>query len=123
MKNARFANTEKQQKMFFHVDLILRIGYRWIFREDLISPIWQKFAKISKICLVNNFSPQGSSLIKWLKLSKIFESEFILTVQPCKLYNNKYMIASRQIANTKIFAFIAALVLKLLSCTILFIRQ
>ena len=41
----------------FRVDLISRIAYRWIFREDLISPIWQKFAKIAKICLVNNFSP------------------------------------------------------------------
>ena len=31
-----------------------------------------------------------------------------------KLYNNKYMIASTQIANTEIFAFIAVLVFQLL---------
>ena len=29
-----------------------------------------------------------------------------LKVQSCKLYNNKYMIASTQIKNTEIFAFI-----------------
>ena len=37
----------------------LRIGYRWIFSRGLISRIWQKVAKIAKICLVNNFSPEG----------------------------------------------------------------
>ena len=30
-----------------------------------------------------------------------------LKVQSCKLYNNKYTIASTEIANTEIFAFIA----------------
>ena len=38
-----------------------------------------------------------------------------LQVQSCKLYNNKYMIASTQITNTEIFAFITVLVFKLLS--------
>ena len=33
------------------------------------------------------------------------------------------MIASTQITNTKIFAFIAALVFKLLSCNVLFINR
>ena len=33
-----------------------------------------------------------------------------LKVQSCKLYNNKYMIASTQITNTEIFAFIDVLV-------------
>ena len=28
---------KKEKKIFFCVDLISRIGYRWIFREDLIS--------------------------------------------------------------------------------------
>ena len=37
-----------------------------------------------------------------------------LKVQSCKLYNNKHMIASRQITNTDIFTFIAVLVFKLL---------
>ena len=36
-----------------------------------------------------------------------------LKVLSCKLYNNKYMIASTQITNTEIFAFIAVLVFKL----------
>ena len=34
---------------------------------------------------------------------------FSLTVQSCKLCKNKYMIASAQIANPEIFAFIAVL--------------
>ena len=34
-----------------------------------------------------------------------------LKVHLCKLYNNKYMIASAQITNTEIFAYIAVLVL------------
>ena len=46
-----------------------------------------------------------------------------LKVQSRKLYDNKYMIASTQIRNTKIFAFIAALVFKLLSHKILFINR
>ena len=41
-------------------------------------------------------------------------------VQSCKLYNNKYMIASTQISNTEISAFIAVLVFKLLSRKVLF---
>ena len=44
-----------------------------------------------------------------------------LTVQSCKLYNNKYMVASTQITKTEIFALIAALVFKLLSRKLLFI--
>ena len=34
-----------------------------------------------------------------------------LKVQSCKLYNNKYVIASTQLTNTESFAFIAVLVL------------
>ena len=47
---------------------------------------------------------------------------FILKVQPCKLCNNKYMIASTQITNTEIFALISVLVFKLLSRNVLFIN-
>ena len=39
------------------------------------------------------------------------------------LYNDKYLIASTQITNTEIFAFIAVLVFKLLSRKILFINR
>ena len=35
-----------------------------------------------------------------------------LKVQSCKLYNNKYMVASTEITNTEIFAFIAVLVIE-----------
>ena len=44
-------------------------------------------------------------------------------VQSCKLYNKKYIIALTQIKNTEIFAFIAVLVLKLLSRKFLFIKR
>ena len=37
----------------------------------------------------------------------------------CKLYNNKYMIASTQIANTEIFAFNDVQVLKIMSYKVL----
>ena len=47
----------------------------------------------------------------------------IIKVQSCKLYNNKYMITSTQMANTEIFAFIAVLVFKLLSFKVLFINR
>ena len=46
-----------------------------------------------------------------------------LKVQSCKLYNDKYMIASTQIIGTEVFAFIVALVFKLLSRKVLFIKR
>ena len=46
-----------------------------------------------------------------------------LKVQSCKLYNSKYMIASKQVTNTEIFAFIAVLVFKSLSHNVLFINR
>ena len=48
---------------------------------------------------------------------------FILKVQSCKLYNNKYMIAWTLIKNTEIFAFIAVVVFRLLSCKVLLINR
>ena len=50
-------------------------------------------------------------------------SLYKLKVQSCKLCNNKYMIASTQITNTEIFAFIAVLVFMLLSRKVLFINR
>ena len=47
----------------------------------------------------------------------------LLKVQSCKLYNNKYMIASTQITNTEILALIAVPVFKLLSRNFLFINR
>ena len=46
-----------------------------------------------------------------------------MKVQPCQLYNNKYMVASKQINNTEVFAFIDVLVFKLLSCKVLFVNK
>ena len=39
----------------------------------------------------------------------VYGEVFTLKVQSCKLYNNKYLIASTQVTNTDIFAFIAIL--------------
>ena len=50
-------------------------------------------------------------------------SIILLKVQSCKLRNNKCMIASIQITNTEIFAFIAVLVFELLSRKLLFINR
>ena len=47
----------------------------------------------------------------------------ILKVQLHKLYNNKYVIASTQMTNTEIFAFIAVVVFKLMSHKVLFINK
>ena len=49
----------------------------------------------------------------------LIKKRFLLKVESFKLYNI-YMIASTQIPNTKMFAFIALLVLKLLSRKVLF---
>ena len=46
-----------------------------------------------------------------------------LKVQSCKSYSNKCMITLTQIRNTEVFAFIAVLVFKLLSCKVLFINR
>ena len=48
---------------------------------------------------------------------------FNLKVQSCKLYDNKYMIASVQIKNTEIVTFVSVLVLKLLSRKVLFTNR
>ena len=47
----------------------------------------------------------------------------ILKVQLRKLHNNKYVIASTQMTNTEIFAFIAVVVFKLMSHKVLFINK
>ena len=46
-----------------------------------------------------------------------------LKVRSCKLYNNKYTVALKQITNTEIFAFIAVLFFKLLSRKFLFLNR
>ena len=44
-------------------------------------------------------------------------------VQSVQLYDNKYMIASTQITNAEIFAFMAVLVFKLLRRKVFFINK
>ena len=64
--------------------------------------------------------------ILWCLLDfKTFDtlSTFFLNVKPCKLCNNKYMIASTQITNTKIFAFISVLVFNLLNRKVVFVKR
>ena len=46
-----------------------------------------------------------------------------LKVQSCKLYSNKYTIASNQITKTEIFAFLVIVDFKLLSRKVLFINR
>ena len=46
-----------------------------------------------------------------------------LKVQPCKLSNNKDIIASAQMTNTEIFTFIILQTLKLLKRNFLFINR
>ena len=46
-----------------------------------------------------------------------------LKVQPCKSYNNKYIITLTQITNTEIFAFKAVVVFKLLNHEVLFTNR
>ena len=85
--------------MFFH-GTVIRTG---IVRKSLV------------ICATQ----LASGLL--LKILKYFE--LMLKVQSCKLYNDKFVIASRQIPNTEIFAFIAVLVFKLSSCKSLFTNR
>ena len=55
--------------------------------------------------------------------SQITRCRTYLKVQSCKLYNNKYMIASTQIPNTEIFEFMAVLLFKLLRRKVLLINR
>ena len=56
-------------------------------------------------------------------ISKKAPSSKNLKLQSCKLHNDKYMIASTQMTNTEIFAFIAIPVFTLLSRKLLFINR
>ena len=58
-----------------------------------------------------------------LKIDFPISYKQVSKVQSCKLYFNKYMIASAQITKAEIFALIAVLVSKLLSHKVLFINR
>ena len=51
---------------------------------------------------------------KIFKVCLAIFQHYEIKVQSCKLYNNKYTIASKQITNTEIATSIAVLVIKLL---------
>ena len=82
----------------------------------------QMLFKIGNLKIFAIFPPVLESLFNKVAAS--------LKVQSFKLYNymelfhdNKYMVASTRITNTNIFAFIVALVFKLLSRKVLFINR
>ena len=64
-----------------------------------------------------------SAKVSYCQSSDIWEGTLVLKVQSCELYNNKYMIASTQITNTEIFAFLSVLVFKILSRKVLFTNR
>ena len=96
------------------------------FHEKDCTPKSSKTTK--KLCktLLNIFSitmQQRTSANFVLILLHFKPPKVSLKVQSCKLYDNEYMIALTQIANTEIFAFIAVHVFKLLTCKVLFINR
>ena len=119
----------------FHSDILLRrkiwmsnlftklvIGNFWIFSHAYFSS--SCFLSIFGWCylegIVNSDNEASNNSITTQYSIKLLGN---LQVQSCKLYNNKYLIASTQITNTEIFTFIAVLVFKLLSCKVLFISR
>ena len=48
---------------------------------------------------------------------------YLLKVQSCKLYNDKYIIVIKQVTNIETLAFVAVLVFKLLSRKVLITNQ
>ena len=111
-------------------------GFFWLLSAEMILELWNIHGS-NEMTSLNKFffkkylwcKFQLASLAKWLNVSyKLsgcrFESSCShLRVQSCKLYNNKYMITSTQIANTEISTFIALLILKLLRCKVMFINR
>ena len=80
-------------------------------------------AQASKAKLYRFTSAALKSLHQNFLPSKVPYKLYILNVQSCKTYNNKYIITSTQITNTDIFAFVAVLYFKLLICKVLSINK
>ena len=103
----------------------------WLVFKNWFSPNfdnsfhWQKNTRNNKILfpadkkLISTFWICSSWRINYFHII----SWLLLKVQSCKSCNNKYMVASTQITNTEIFAFIAVIVLKLLSRNFLLINR
>ena len=82
---------------------------------------------MGKFHIITTHSVQLAVYFKNCKMSQLYHQArhlrtakiITLKVQSFKLYNSNYMIASTQITSTKIFAFIAVLVFKLLNRKVL----
>ena len=78
------------------------------------------------LCLSDIKNSISSKYFLWMQGKSIKQIHYILDklkVLSCKLYHNKYMIASRQITDAEVFAFKTVLVLKLLNRKVLFIKR
>ena len=70
---------------------------------------------LNAFSISNSIMSQGNIWIHPVFFHKTF-------LRSCKFYNSKYTIASIQITNTEILAFVAVLFFKLLGCKILFMN-
>ena len=80
---------------------------------------------IKRLKVISTQRKQKLPRLLWFKLVDFVESwQNLLKAQSCKLYNNKYVIASSiEITNTEIFTFIALPFFKLFSRKVLFINR
>ena len=93
------------------------------FRFPLVLPFFSPYFVLC-LCSYICIAPWLSSTFMHRQGLNVYSLEYmLLKVQWCKLCDNKYMIASTQISNTESFAFIAAVVFKVLSRKVLFINR
>ena len=94
----------------------------WIYSSCDVRPLPTSHMKFSKTVFYELRSFQYEQTATFLRM--LFHlNQFLLKVQSFKSYDNKYMIASTQITNTDIFAFITVLVNKSLIRNDLFINK
>lgn len=88
------------------VDLISRIGYQWVFRKDLISPIWRKFPENAEICLVNNFFPEGNHKNVWSTyIQNLFIRNFFAVKCKALIVTQRWILLLRgEISSFKTYA-------------------
>ena len=81
-----------------------------IIRPVILQNITKVFTKYYNFTVIYNLCSRKSKMI-------------YSQVQSCKFYNSKFIITLTQITKTQTFVFIAVVILKLLSCNILFINR
>ena len=96
---------------------LIQDTYLLLILEHKYESVWANIGP-HKIWESNEKKLLGVNVDRNLKFSY-----YILKVQSCKLYDNKYMTTLTQITNIEIFVFIAVLVFKLWSRKILFINK